>query len=158
MALRQFEGDQYVPQFSDLSIITYDYELQDIDTVIIDHAFGFWQKRRSTIDYRIYPRDDYEWSILEFKEWRSSRDPCFIVDLSVPNPLDPCLSADILKDYALEFEVRVESTIRDLKECLTEAIRDWDCYRELLDAMVEDYDEMERDYEAKLATLRVELE
>ena len=41
MALRQFGGDQHVPRFSDLSVITWDYELQDIDIVIIDRAFGF---------------------------------------------------------------------------------------------------------------------
>ena len=111
-----------------------------------------------TIDYPIYPRDDYEWSTVEFKEWRSSRDLCFIVDLLVLDPLDPCLLAKILRDYALEFEVKVESTIRDLRECLTEAIRDWDCYRELLDATVKDYDGMGRTYEVDLATLRVDLE
>ena len=36
--------------------------------------------------------------------------------------------------------------------------RDRDCYRELFDATVEDYDEMGRAYEAELATFRVELE
>ena len=41
---------------------------------------------------------------------------------------------------------------------MTEAIRDWDCYKELLDAIVKDHDEMGRAYEAELATLRVELE
>ena len=66
--------------------------------------------------------------------------------------------ADILRDYALEFEVRVESTIRDLRECLTKAIKDWDCYRELLDTTMEDYYKMGRAYEVELATLRVELE
>ena len=66
--------------------------------------------------------------------------------------------ADILRDYALEFEVSVESIIRDLRECLTEAIQDWDRYKEILDAMVEDYDEMGRAYEAELATLRIKLE
>ena len=100
MALRQFRDDHHVPRFSDLSVITCDYELQDIDTVIIDRTFGFWQERRSTIDYPTYPTDDYEWSTTEFKERRSSRDPCFLVDLSLLDPLDPCLSADILKGYA----------------------------------------------------------
>ena len=36
-------------------------------------------------------------------------------------------------------------------------IKDKDCYRELYDDMVEDYEGMGRPYEAKLATLRVEL-
>ena len=42
----------------------------------------------------------------------ASRDPCFIVDLSILDPLDPRLPADILRDYALEFEVRVKSTLK----------------------------------------------
>ena len=46
---------------------------------------------------------------------------------------------------------------RDLRECLKKAIRDRDCHRELLDAIVEDYDEMGRAYKAELTTLRVEL-
>ena len=66
--------------------------------------------------------------------------------------------ADILSDYALEFEARVESALRDLRKCLIEGIGDKDCCKELLDATVEDYDEMERAYVAMLATLRVELE
>lgn len=47
-----------------------------------------------------------------------------------------------MRDYALEFEVRVKSTLKDLRKCLTEALRDKDCCRELLDATVEDYNEM----------------
>lgn len=39
----------------------------------------------------------------------------------------------------MEFEVRVESTLRDLREYLSEAIRDRDCYREAFDAIVEDF-------------------
>ena len=85
-------------------------------------------------------------------------DPCFIVDLLVLDPLDPHLPTDIQEDYTPQFEVRVKSTLRDLRECLTEAISDRDCYRELLDTSVEDYDEMGRAYEAELTALRVELE
>ena len=48
--------------------------------------------------------------------------------------------------------------LRDLRECLIEAIRDRDCRKELLDATMEDYDEMGRTYEVKLATLRAKLE
>ena len=76
----------------------------------------------------------------------------------VLDPLNPCLPPDILRDYALKFEIRVESTLRDLRECLTEATRDRDCCRELLNATVEDYDEMGRAYKAELATLRAEIE
>ena len=68
-----------------------------------------------TIDYPTCLGDDYEWSTPEFREWRANRDPCFIVDLSILDPLDPRLPVDILRDYGLEFE------FRDLRECLTEA-------------------------------------
>ena len=51
--------------------------------------------------------------------------------------IDRHLPADILRDYALDFEVKVESTLKEIREFLTEAIRDRDCYRELLDATVE---------------------
>lgn len=108
------------------------------------HLQVFWKERRSTIDYPIFPGDDYEWSTFEFKEWRATRYLCFIIDLLVPNPLDPCLSADILRDYTLKFEARVKSILRDLKECLTKAIRDMDCYKEAFIANVEDFNEMGR--------------
>ena len=103
----------------DLSVITYENSLQDIDIVVIDCISDFWKKLRSTIDCPIYLGDDYEWSIIKFKKWRATKDLCFIIDLSVLDPLDPRLPADILRDYALKFEVRVESTFRDLRECLT---------------------------------------
>jgi len=48
---------------------------------------------------------------MEFREWRASRDLCFIADLSVLDPLDPRLPTDILRDYALEFEVRDENEL-----------------------------------------------
>ena len=118
MALRQFGGDQHVTRFSNLFVINYDYGLYDIDTVIKDCKFGFWQECRSTIDYPTCLGDNYEWSIVEFREWRANRDLCFIVDL-----FDPRLLVDILRDYALELEVRVKSTLRDLRECLIKAIR-----------------------------------
>ena len=136
ITLRQFKGNQHVPRFSDLSVITCDYELQDINTVIIDHAFRFQQQRMSTIYYPTCPRDNYEWSIAKFRQWRVSRDPCFIVDVSVLDPLDPRLSTDILKDYVLEFKVRVEGTLRDLGKC------HMDYYKEFLDPIIEDYDEI----------------
>ena len=83
-----------------------------------------------------------------------------IVDLSVLDPLNPRLPADkgLLKDYKLEFKVRVESTLKDLSECLTKAIKDRDCCEELLDATVEDYNEIGRNYKAELTTLKAELE
>ena len=119
-------------------------------------AFGVSVGQLSTI--LLVSGDNHEWSTVEFREWRASKVPCFIVDLLVPNALDPHLSTNILRDYTLEFEVRVDSTLRDLRECLTKAIKDRDYCRELLDATMEDYDEMVRVYKAKLATLRAELE
>lgn len=64
---------------------------------------------------------------------------------------------DKLRDYTLEFEGKVKSTLRDLRECLKKVIRDRDCYNKAFDAIVEDFDEIGRTYEAVLATLRVEL-
>ena len=63
MALRQFGGDQHVPRLSDISNITCGYGLQDIDVVMLERAFGFWQECRSTIDYPTCPRDDHERTI-----------------------------------------------------------------------------------------------
>ena len=82
----------------------------------------------------------------------------FIVDLSVSDPFDPCLPTNILRDYALEFEDKVGSTLKDLKEFLIKAIKDRDYYRELFNATMEDYDEMGRAYKVGFATLKVELE
>ena len=64
----------------------------------------------------------------------------------------------ILRDYALKFKIRVESTFRELRECLTKAIKDRDCCRKLLVATIENYDEMGIAYKAKLATLKTKLE
>lgn len=153
MVIRQFEGTQHVPQLSDLSIITCEYGHQDIETIIIDRSFDFQKEHRSTIDYLTCPGDDFEWSSADFRDWRATRDPCFIIDLSVLDPLDPRLPNDILKDYTLEFEVRVESPLKDLRECLTETVRDRDYCKEILDNTKEDFDEMGKTYEAELATL-----
>lgn len=50
--------------------------------------------------------------------------------------LDRQLPYDILRDYALKFEVKVENTLKDLRECLTEAIRDRDCCEEINDSIL----------------------
>ena len=124
MALKQFGGDQYVLQFRSfchhLRLWAPRYRHRH-------HRSRFWLLEGAQIDYPTCPGDGHKWSTAEFKEWRASRDPCFIVDLSVLDPFDPCLPTDILRDYALKFEVRVESTLKDLKECLIEAIKDRDC-------------------------------
>lgn len=121
------------------------------------HRSHLWFLEGAIIYYPICLGDDYEWFFIEFKEWRAIQDPCFIIYLSVLNPLDPWLSADILGDYTLEFEVKVESTLRNLRECLTEAIRDKDCSKEILDATMKDFNEMGRKYEVELAILWAKL-
>ena len=111
----------------------------------------------SSIDYPICLGGDYEWSTVEFREWGAIRDPCFIIDLSLPDPVNPRLPGDILRNYTLEFEVRVESTLRSLRECLVEAIRDKDYCKEAFNVVIEVFDEMGATYETKLVALRVEL-
>ena len=63
-------------------------------------------------------------------------------DLSLPVSTDMPLLADILKAYTLEFKIRVEKALTDLRECLSEAIRNRDCSRELVDMLMEDIKEM----------------
>ena len=63
-------------------------------------------------------------------------------DLSLLVSTDMPLLADILKAYTLEFEIRVERALTDLRECLREAIRNRDCSRELVDTLMEDIKEM----------------
>ena len=63
-------------------------------------------------------------------------------DLSLLVSTDMPLLADILKAYTLEFEIRVERALTDLRECLREAIRNRDSNRELVDTLMEDIKEM----------------
>ena len=63
-------------------------------------------------------------------------------DLSLLVSTDMPLLADILKAYTLEFEIRVERALADLRECLREAIRNRDSNRELVDTLMEDIKEM----------------
>ena len=63
-------------------------------------------------------------------------------DLLLLVSTDMPLLADILKAYTLEFEIRVERALTDLRECLREAIRNRDCSRELVDTLMEDIKEM----------------
>ena len=64
------------------------------------------------------------------------------------------LLADILRDYTLEFEIRVEKALMDLRE----AIRDRDCYWEMANTLMEDIEEMSSAHEGELATLRAKLD
>ena len=79
-------------------------------------------------------------------------------DLSSPISIKLPLLADLLRDYPLEFEIRVERALMDLKECQREVIRDRDCYRELANTLMEDIEEMSSAHESELATLRIELD
>ena len=74
---------------------------------------------------------------------------CRLTDMPLPT--------DVLRDYTLEFEIRVERALADLRECLREAIRDRDCSRELVNTLMEDIEEMSSVQERELVALRLEL-
>ena len=78
-------------------------------------------------------------------------------DLSSPVSDELPLPADVLRNYTLEFEIRVERAFMDLKECLKEAVRDRDHCRELADTYMEDIKEINNAHKSELATLRAEL-
>ena len=75
-------------------------------------------------------------------------------DLSSPVSIKLPLLADVLRDYNLEFEIRVERALIDLRE----AVRDRDYYRELANTFMEDIEELSSVHESELATLRAELD
>ena len=52
------------------------------------------------------------------------------------------LLMDILRDYILEFEIKVDKALADLRECLKEVVRDRDCSREIADTLVSLEDEL----------------
>ena len=89
--------------------------------------------------------------------WRDARDPSFVLDLSSPVSTELLLLADFLRDYTLEFEIRVEKALTDLRECLREAVRDRDYCRELVDTLMENTEEMSSANKGELATFRAEL-
>lgn len=64
---------------------------------------------------------------MEFKVWLDIKDPSFMLDLSIIASAKLPLPVDVLRDYTLEFEIRVERALADLRECLKEAVRDKDC-------------------------------
>ena len=66
--------------------------------------------------------------------------------------------ADVLRDYTLEFEIRVERALMDLKECLREAVKDRDYCRGLVDTLMEDIEELSSAQDSELSTLRAELD
>jgi len=58
MAVRQFGGIQHIPRLNDLSAITYEYRLVDIDIAVVGRALEFWEACRSSIDFPVCSRDD----------------------------------------------------------------------------------------------------
>jgi len=130
----------------------------DIDVAVIRRASEFWEVHQSSIDFPFCSRDDQEWFSVEFRVWPNTRDPSFVFDLSSSVSTELPLPANILRDYTLEFEIRVERAIMDLKECLREVVRDKDCCRELANILMEDIEEISGAHESKLATLRTELD
>lgn len=60
----------------------------NIDVAVIEYAFGFWKECKSIIDFPTCLGDDHEWSAAKFRGLRVSRDPCFLIDLSMSNSLD----------------------------------------------------------------------
>ena len=58
-----------------------------------------------------------------------------------------------MRDYTLEFEIRVERALIDLKECLREAVMDRECCRELVDTLMEDIEEISSAHKSKLRSL-----
>nr|POE95299.1 hypothetical protein CFP56_05659 [Quercus suber] len=92
--------------------------------------------------------------LLEFRVWRDTGDPVFVFDLSSPVSTDMALPTDILRDYTLEFEIRVKRALSNLRECLREAIRDKDCYTEQADTLIKDIKEMSSLQEHELTALK----
>ena len=48
--------------------------------------------------------------------WRDTRDPSVVFDLSSPVSAEVPLLTNVLRDNTLEFEIRVERALMDLKE------------------------------------------
>ena len=78
-------------------------------------------------------------------------------DLSSPVSTNMPLLVDILRDFTLEFAIKVEKALADLRECLREVVKDRDCCRELANTLMEDIEEINNVQERELNTLRSEL-
>ena len=113
--------------------------------------------RKLSIDFPHYYRDNLEWFSSKFRVWRDTWDPIFVLALSSPVSTNLPLPADILRDYTLEFEIKVKSALVDLRECLREAVRDKDCCREIADTLMEDIEEISSVQESELVALREKL-
>ena len=111
-----------------------------------------------SIDFPLCSRDDQEWFSVEFRVWRDTIDPSFVFNLSSPVSAELPLPGDVLRDYTLEFKIRVERAFMDLREYLRKVVRDRDCCRELADTLMEDIEEMSSAHKSELATLRAKLD
>ena len=89
---------------------------------------------------------------------QDTRDPSFVFDLSSPVSAELPLSINVLRDYTLEFEIKVERTLMDLRKCLKEVVRDRDCCQELANTLIKDIEKINSAYESELATLRAKLD
>ena len=79
-------------------------------------------------------------------------------DLSSSVSTNMPLLVDILRDYTLEFEIKVEMALVDLREYLREVVRDKDCCRELANTLMEDIEEMSSVQKRELVTFRSKLD
>lgn len=70
------------------------------------------------------------------------QDLIFVFNLSSLVSTDLPFLIDILRDYTLEFEIRVERALANLRECLRKVVRDRDCCKERADTLMEDIEEM----------------
>ena len=130
----------------------------DINVAVVGQASEFWEECKSRIDFPFCSRDDQEQFSIEFRVWRDTRNPGFVLDLSSPVLVELPLLANVLRNYTLEFEIRVKRALTDLWECLREVVKYRDYCRELTNTLMEDIEEMSSVYGSKLATLRAELD
>ena len=89
---------------------------------------------------------------------QDTRDPSFVFDLSSPVSAELPLSINVLRDYTLEFEIKVERTLMDLRKCLKEVVRDRDCCQELANTLIKDIEKINSAYESELVTFRAKLD
>ena len=74
--------------------------------------------------------------------------------LSSPVSAELPLPADILRDYTLEFEIKIKRALVDLRE----PVKDKDCCREITDTLKEEIEEMSSAQQSELAAFRAELD
>ena len=74
--------------------------------------------RKSSKDFPLCSRDDHEWFSVEFRVWRDTRDLVFMFDLSLLVSTDIPLPANIQRDYTLDFKIKVEKALVNLRDCL----------------------------------------